>query len=86
MLGVKFWELLDDSSEKANWRLISRSVDIYDGKEAVRAPGKDPWGFGTAGKSRTTAISSRRCITPTVESRNGWRATSSRDRKTIREQ
>lgn len=51
-LGIGFWELIDNRSEKTNWGLISRKDNAYDGKEAIRAAGKDPWGFTTGGEDQ----------------------------------
>ncbi len=52
VMGIDFWELLDNRSEKTNWGLVSRKDNAYDGKEAVRAAGKDPWGYPTGGEDQ----------------------------------
>jgi hypothetical protein len=45
VVGTKFWAWTDDWGENANWGLVSFLDNAYDGKEAIRAPGKDQWGF-----------------------------------------
>ena len=50
--GIDFWELVDNPSEKTNFGLLSRKDNAYDGREAVQAKGKDPWGFTTGGEDR----------------------------------
>jgi hypothetical protein len=52
IMGIDFWELYDNRSEKTNWGLVSRKDNAYDGKEAVRAAGKDPWGYPTGGEEQ----------------------------------
>lgn len=52
ILGINFWELVDNSGERTNWGLLSRKDNAYNGKEAVRAVGKDPWGYRTGGEDR----------------------------------
>ena len=52
LMGIDFWELLDNRSEKTNWGLVSRKDNAYDGKEAVRAAGKDSWGYPTGGEEQ----------------------------------
>ena len=52
VMGIDFWELLDNRREKTNWGLVSRKDNAYDGKEAVRAAGKDPWGYATGGEEQ----------------------------------
>ncbi len=41
---------MDNSGEGINWGLVSRLDNAYDGKEAIIAPGLDPWGFATGGE------------------------------------
>jgi hypothetical protein len=48
--GLNFWSLLDNHAECANWGLISHRDNAYDGKEAIRAWGTDPWGFPAGGE------------------------------------
>ena len=50
ILGINFWELIDNRGERTNWGLLSRKDNAYDGKEAVRAAGTDPWGYRTGGE------------------------------------
>lgn len=45
-------ELVDNPAEGLNWGLLTRQDNAYDGKEAIRARGKDPWGFSTGGEER----------------------------------
>jgi hypothetical protein len=51
-VGLQWWEFHDNFGEKANWGLVTLSDNAYDGKEAVRAHGKDPWGFKIGGEER----------------------------------
>jgi hypothetical protein len=50
IIGFQFWQYTDNLREKANWGLVTLSDNAYDGHEAVRAPGRDPWGFATGGE------------------------------------
>ena len=50
--GIDFWELIDNRSEKTNWGLVSRKDNAYDGREAVRAAGKDSAGYSTGGEEQ----------------------------------
>ncbi|MHB8655924.1 MAG: hypothetical protein ACYDA9_18835 [Terriglobia bacterium] len=50
--GLKFWAYVDSWGEKQNWGLVSFSDNAYDGKEAVRSGGTDPWGFRVGGEER----------------------------------
>jgi hypothetical protein len=52
VVGMDWWELVDNPGEGVNWGLLTRRDNAYDGKEAVRAKGKDPWGFSTGGEER----------------------------------
>lgn len=52
MVGISWWEYLGKFGEKANWGLVSMRDNAYDGREAVRAPGKDPWGYPTGGEDK----------------------------------
>ena len=52
VVGHRLWAWVDSWGEKRNWGLVSFLDNAYDGKEAVRAPGKDPWGFPTGGEER----------------------------------
>lgn len=52
VVGTKFWSWTDHWGEKRNWGLVSFLDNAYDGKEAVRDKGTDPWGFPTGGEER----------------------------------
>ena len=52
VVGTKFWAFADSWPEKMNWGLVSLRDNAYDGREAVRRPGRDPWGFPTGGEGR----------------------------------
>jgi hypothetical protein len=52
VVGIKLWSYSDSWGEKANWGLVSLSDNAYDGREAVRARGVDPWGYPTGGEER----------------------------------
>lgn len=47
IVGYKWWELYDNRGEDANWGLLSRRDNGYDGTAAVTAAGKDSWGYPT---------------------------------------
>ena len=46
-IGVHWWEWAGKANEHTNWGLVSQRDNAYDGKEAIIAPGTDPWGFPT---------------------------------------
>lgn len=52
VLGIDWWEWTDKSTggEHGNFGLVTNSDNAYDGKEAVVAPGVDPWGYKTGGE------------------------------------
>jgi O-antigen ligase len=52
IVGLKWWAWEDSWGEKTNWGLTSFLDNAYDGKEAVRAPGKDRGGYQTGGEER----------------------------------
>lgn len=52
IVGLKWWAWVDSWGEKTNWGLVSFLDNAYDGKEAVRAPGKDSRGYPTGGEER----------------------------------
>jgi hypothetical protein len=52
VVGTKFWAFADSWPEKMNWGLVSLRDNAYDGREAVRRPGRDFWGFPTGGEAR----------------------------------
>ena len=49
-VGYKWWELYDNRGEQANWGLLTRRDNPYDGVGAVVAPGVDAWGYATGGE------------------------------------
>jgi hypothetical protein len=49
-VGYKWWELYDNRGEQANWGLLTRRDNPYDGVGAVVATGVDAWGFATGGE------------------------------------
>ena len=52
IIGVDFWGLTDDNrGEHTNWGLISNRDNAYDGKCAVRAVSKEPWGGHCGGEA-----------------------------------
>ena len=51
-VGLLWWEFHDNVGESSNWGLVSLSDNAYDGNEAVREWGRDPWGFVTGGELR----------------------------------
>ena len=52
VVGTKFWGFADSWPEKMNWGLVSLRDNAYDGREAVRRPGHDRWGYATGGELR----------------------------------
>ncbi len=50
VVGFDFWSWGNHGGEQANWGLVSFHDNAFDGKEAVPARGKDPWGFATGGE------------------------------------
>jgi len=52
IVGTKFWGFADSWAEKMNWGLVSLRDNAYDGQEAVRAAGRDSWGFATGREER----------------------------------
>lgn len=51
LVGVNFWELIDNRKECANWGLMTRRDNPYDGVSAVIAEGTDAWGYPTGGEA-----------------------------------
>ncbi len=49
-VGYKWWRLYDDRGQQANWGLLTRRDNPYDGVSAVVAPGMDAWGYTTGGE------------------------------------
>jgi hypothetical protein len=52
VVGFDWWEYMDKPAEGANWGLVTPNDNAYDGKEDVRARGRDRWGFPTGGEDR----------------------------------
>ncbi|MGH9468403.1 MAG: hypothetical protein ACRD1Y_13705 [Terriglobales bacterium] len=52
VVGTKFWSFADSWTEKMNWGLVTPRDNAYDGREAVRAGGRDAWSFATGGEAR----------------------------------
>ncbi|MGH9396989.1 MAG: Ig domain-containing protein [Terriglobia bacterium] len=50
VLGFDWWALYDNGVECADWGLLTRNDNAYDGREAVRQRGADSWGFTTGGE------------------------------------
>lgn len=50
IVGLKWWAMYDSRGEKANWGLITRRDNPYDGTADKAAPGKDTWGYPTGGE------------------------------------
>ena len=52
-VGLDWWAWTDKvtGGEGNNFGLVSNRDNAYDGREAVRAPGRDAWGFGTGGET-----------------------------------
>src|SRR4029077_15991174 len=49
-VGHLWWEFHDNAGENSNWGLVSLLDNAYDGREAIRATGRDPRGFPTGGE------------------------------------
>lgn len=50
VVGIDWWDLTDTPAECANWGLITRDDNAYDGRQAVERAGADSWGFRTGGE------------------------------------
>ena len=50
VIGLDWWELVDNPGEGINWGLVSRLDNAYDGQQAIVALGLDPWGFKIGGE------------------------------------
>ena len=52
VVGLEWWAYTDKvtQGESFNFGLVSNLNNAYDGREAVIAPGKDPWGYRTGGE------------------------------------
>jgi Bacterial Ig domain len=51
VLGINWWELVDQPSERTNYGLITTKDNAYDGREAVIARGTDAAGYATGGEA-----------------------------------
>jgi hypothetical protein len=51
-VGLLFWAWADSFKEAQNWGLVSLRDNAYDGREATRVLGRDPWGYLTGGEER----------------------------------
>jgi hypothetical protein len=51
VLGIDWWELIDNPGEHMNWGLMTGNDNAYDGREAIIAPGADSWGYPTGGEA-----------------------------------
>lgn len=52
VVGLNWWELVDNPREHTDWGLVTQKDNAYDGKEATRQRGTDPWGYRTGGEER----------------------------------
>jgi agarase len=54
VVGIDWWAWTDKvtGGEGNNFGLVSNRDNAYDGREAVRAAGKDPWGFPSGGEAK----------------------------------
>ncbi len=50
IVGYKWWQYFDDRGEAANWGLVTRRDNPYDGVSTVTGAGVDSWGFATGGE------------------------------------
>ena len=50
VVGYKWWELYDNRGEQANWGLLTRRDNPYDGVAGIMATGVDAWGYATGGE------------------------------------
>jgi uncharacterized membrane protein len=51
VLGINFWSLTDNGTEKTNYGLISNNDNSYNGNCAAIVPTTDPWGYPCGGES-----------------------------------
>lgn len=65
-VGFDWWAYRD--FQKLNMGLVSIHDNAYDGKEAIIAPGTDPWGLSTGGESTNYGD----CITPVSQANRLW--------------
>ena len=50
IVGYKWWQFYDNRGEQANWGLVTRRDNGYDGAASVTGAGMDSWGFTTGGE------------------------------------
>ncbi len=51
-IGENYWNWSEKMVDRTNFALVSFKDNAYDGKEAIIAPGKDPWGYFTGGEKK----------------------------------
>jgi len=49
VVGIKWWEYIDNWGEKSNWGLVDFLDNAYDGRQSTIAPSTDMWGFPRGG-------------------------------------
>jgi hypothetical protein len=49
-VGYKWWEYYDNRGERANWGLVTRRDNPYDGKSAIVSTNRNDRGFTTGGE------------------------------------
>jgi hypothetical protein len=85
VIGMLWWEYMDKWGEKANWGLVTPRNNAYDGRQAVRAAGRDDWGYVTGGEDRDYGdfISEVRRVNASIDARltSELRAAAGRDPK-----
>jgi hypothetical protein len=47
LVGFRWWAMYDSRGEQANWGLVTRRDDPYDGISATTSQGYDSWGYPT---------------------------------------
>jgi hypothetical protein len=53
IVGLKWWAMYDMRGEQANWGLLTRRDNAYDGVADKPTAGTDPWGYPTGGEEAT---------------------------------
>lgn len=53
IVGLKWWAMYDSRGEQANWGLLTRRDNPYDGSADKPTAGKDAWGYPTGGEGAT---------------------------------
>lgn len=49
VVGIKWWEYVDNWGEKTNWGLVDFLDNAYDGRQSTISPSTDTWGFPRGG-------------------------------------